>query len=237
MYNYLQDGPAPWEFPKPMLRVTITMNSRSTPELGVCLLEDAHSYAVTQGSGNPIAQGQRTVFILLKMHLLLALFFRKIQTLSAKAASPALTETFQCSSLKNAVTACMCYGQGGSHMHLMVYKNIITLKWCFRFDANTAKRVRDRFPLSYKLLLQTCIVLFTNSQFLSMIPPFQDASWCLQGCQIEGKKENKNYKFLGVWCCILQSHCFRNEMTTNWLQFGYLTTTTKKVPERSNKTN
>lgn len=81
--------------------------------LGFAFPGDAHSSAVTQGIGNQRAQGQRIVFILLKRHLLLALFFRKTQAFSQlRPASPALTETFQCSSLKNAITECTCYGAG-----------------------------------------------------------------------------------------------------------------------------
>lgn len=163
-----------------MLRVTITINSRATLSLGFAFSGDASSNAVIRGSGNQGAQGQRTVFILLKRHLLLALFFRKIQVFSQlRPASPALTETSVQPSEKCSYRMYLLWGRVAH----MVHKNI-TLKWCFRFDANIAKRVRDR---DSHCLLQTCIVLFTISQSIGMIPPFQDASWCLQGCQTERK--------------------------------------------------
>lgn len=111
----------------------------------------------------------------------------------------------------------------------------IALKWCLRFDTTIEKRVRDGDSH-----LLTCIVLFTNSQSTRMIPPFQDASWCLQGWQIRGWEEvvaKKSMNSWVSWCCILQSHCFRNEVTTNWLQFWlhcFIKTVTgrRKIPKR-----
>lgn len=190
--------PARWSFSlgASQAQVTIIKNSRATCELGIHLLRGCTKGCCNPREWKPKSTRSEDSFYPSEETLFISTVFQENTDFqSVRACLSSSHRNFQCSCLKNAVLECMCYGQGGSHVHLMAYKNIITLKWCFMFDANPAKRVRDR---DSHCLLQTCIVLFTNSQFISMIPPLQDASWCLQGCQIMGKKENKDYKLLSV---------------------------------------
>lgn len=177
-----------------MLRVTITINSRATLSSGFAFSGDAPGGAVTPGCGNQRAQGQRTVFILLKRRLLSALFFRKIQTFSQlRPASPALTETFQCSSLKNAVTECTCYGAGwltcvSDGLQKSYYFKIVLQVWC----KHRKESVRQRFTLSLTNLYSV-IYKFSIHWYDPTIP----------GCQLmlaglPDKSENKNHELLGV---------------------------------------
>lgn len=142
-------------FPSPC-SATITINSRATHELGICLLRRCcylreWKSKSTRPEDN-FYPSEETPFT--------STVFRKIQAFSQlRPASPALAETFQCSSLKNAVTECTCYGAGwfthaSDGLQKYYYFTMMPQVWCKHCKKSERQRLTpsltDLYSAIYK---------------------------------------------------------------------------------------
>lgn len=187
----MKNCPSPCEFPEPRLRVTITISCRAAPEVGICTLGRCSQAMLLSERAEIKAHEVRGQFLSVWRGTFFSTAFQwDMGSQSAKAwgflSSSCRNFSMQLTE-KCMVTEHTCHGTGRLTHTSDGLKIVITFKWCLRLNASIERRLKARD--SHRRLLD-CTVLLTNSQSAVMIPPLQDASWCLQGWQIGKNKQN-----------------------------------------------